>query len=51
VDVTFIKLLKKKYSPIRGGCGDTGYRGTFASFVKVKYGELIDISEKILAKA
>ncbi|MCL2642736.1 MAG: hypothetical protein FWD52_04415 [Candidatus Bathyarchaeota archaeon] len=45
------QAVKNKFSSIRGGCGDAGYRGTFASFVRVKYGELVDISEGILAKA
>ncbi len=38
------------YPSITGMCGDMGYRGTFVDFVKVKYGETIDISEKIQPK-
>jgi transposase len=41
---------KDKYPSIKGGCADAGYRGTFVEFVKVKYGETIDISEKIKPK-
>ena len=41
---------KTKYPSIKGGCADAGYRGTFVEFVKVKYGETIDISEKIKPK-
>jgi putative transposase len=44
------QAAKNKYSSIEGGCGDAGYRGTFVEFVKVKYGEIIDISEKIKPK-
>ena len=41
------QATKIKYPIIKGGCGDAGYRGTFVDFVKVKYDEIIDISEKI----
>jgi putative transposase len=44
------QAVKNKYASIKGGCGDAGYRGTFVEFVTVKYGEFIDISERILAK-
>jgi putative transposase len=44
------QAAKAKYLSIRGGCGDAGYRGTFVEFVRVKYGELIDISERIKSK-
>ena len=44
------QAVKQKYSSIKGGCADAGYRGTFVEFVKVKYGETIDISEKIKPK-
>ena len=45
------QAAKNKYSSIDGGCGDAGYRGTFVEFVKVRYGEIMDISEKIRPKA
>jgi putative transposase len=44
------QVVKSKFLSIRGGCGDVGYWGTFASFVRVKYGEFIDISEWIKSK-
>ncbi|MDR2203529.1 MAG: hypothetical protein LBE76_04410 [Nitrososphaerota archaeon] len=44
------QAAKSKYLSIRGGCGDAGYRGVFVEFVRVKYGELVVISEKILSK-
>ena len=44
------QAAKDKYSSIKGGCADEGYRGTFVKFVKVKYGETIDIAEKIKPK-
>ncbi|MDR1241110.1 MAG: hypothetical protein LBK29_04585 [Oscillospiraceae bacterium] len=34
----------------KGVCADAGYRGTFVDFVKTKYGEDIEISEKIKPK-
>jgi len=43
-------ILGNKYLTIRGGCGDEGYRGMFVEFVKVKYGEVVDIVEKIKSK-
>ena len=44
------QAAKNKYPSIQGGCGDEGYRGTFVEFVRVKYGETIDIAEKIKPK-
>ena len=44
------QAAKNKYPSIKGGCADESYRGTFVKFVKVKYGETIDISEKIKPK-
>jgi len=44
------QAVKEKYPSIEGGCVDEGYRGTFIEFVKVKYGETIDVSEKIKPK-
>ena len=43
------QAAKNKYPSIRGGCGDAGYRGAFVEFIRVKYGELVAISEKILS--
>ena len=44
------QTAKSKYSSIKGGSADAGYRGTFVEFVKTKYGDTIDISEKIKPK-
>ena len=44
------QAAKNKYPSIQGCCGDEGYRGTFVEFVRVKYGETIDIAEKIKPK-
>ena len=44
------QMAKFKYSSIKGGSADAGYRGTFVEFVKVKFGDTIDISEKIKPK-
>ena len=44
------QAAKNKYPSIKGACADEGYRGTFALFVMVKYGDTIDISEKIKSK-
>jgi len=45
------QATKTKYSSVLGCCADAGYRGTFVDFVKVKYGETVDISERIKPKA
>jgi len=44
------QAAKNKYLSIRGGCGDEGYRGTFVEFVRVKYGEVVNIVERIKLK-
>jgi hypothetical protein len=44
------QAAKNKYLSIKGGCGDVVYRGMFVEFVRVKYGELIAISERIKSK-
>jgi len=44
------QAAKNKYSSIKGGCADESCRETFVKFVKVKYGETINISEKIKPK-
>jgi len=44
------QAAKNKYPSIKGGCGDAGYRGIFVVFVKVKYGEVIDVSERIKSR-
>ena len=41
---------KNKYPDIKGACADEGYRGTFVDFVNIKYGNKVDISEKIKPK-
>ena len=41
---------KNKYLDIEGACGDEGYKGTFVDFVKTKYENKVDISEKIKPK-
>jgi hypothetical protein len=32
------QAVKVKYSSIKGGCGDAGYRGRFVEFVRAKWG-------------
>jgi hypothetical protein len=44
------QAVKSKFSSIGGGCGVAGYRGTFVSFVGVRYGEFVDVSEWIKSK-
>jgi putative transposase len=44
------QAAKNKYPSITGGSADEGYRGTSTLFVKAKYGDTIDISEKIKPK-
>lgn len=44
------QATKVKYPSVIGCCADAGYRGTFVEFVKVKYGETVDVSERIKPK-
>ena len=44
------QAAKMKYPSLRGCCADAGYRGTFVEFVRVKYGETVDISMQITPK-
>ncbi len=41
------QAAKNKYSGIEGACVDEGYKGTFIRFVTAKYGDKVDVSEKI----
>jgi putative transposase len=43
------RSVLRKYSSVRGVCGDEGYRGTFFRFVNL-LGRKCDISERILPK-
>jgi putative transposase len=44
------QAAKSKYPDIKGVSGYEGYKGTFVDFVKIKYGNTVDISEKIKPK-
>ena len=44
------QAAKSKYPTIEGVCVDEGYKGTFVKFVQVKYGDKVDVSEKIKPK-
>ena len=44
------QAAKNKYSDIEGACVDEGYKGTFVRFVTTKYGDKVDVSEKIKPK-
>jgi len=44
------QAAKNKYPDIKGACVDAGYKGTFVDFVETKYGDIVDVSEKIKPK-
>jgi transposase len=44
------QATKNKYTHIKGVCVDAGYKGTFVKFVTTKYGDKVDVSEKIKPK-
>jgi len=44
------QAAKMKYPSIEGVCVDAGYKGTFVDFVTIKYGDKVDVSEKIKPK-